>query len=77
MRDYKNIDVKVNIFTDTDHSKYFIVDHKEVIFGGMNIADEYHKQWHDYMAMIRSAQWTTAFEPIVKRSITFGDSTPT
>jgi len=30
LRDYKNIDVKVDIFADTDHSKYFIVDHKEV-----------------------------------------------
>ncbi|MBW1608765.1 MAG: hypothetical protein JRJ74_11790, partial [Deltaproteobacteria bacterium] len=52
LKDDKNIDVNVDVFADTDHSKYFIVDHKEVIFGGMNIADEYHMQWHDYMAMI-------------------------
>ncbi len=76
LRDYKNIDVKVNIFTDTDHSKYFIVDHKEVIFGGMNIADEYHKQWHDYMAMIRSAQWTTAFEGVVLKSLPWPHPAP-
>ena len=43
---------------DTDHSKYFIVDNQVVIFGGMNIADEYHTKWHDYMASIRSKRWT-------------------
>ncbi|MFC1516082.1 phosphatidylserine/phosphatidylglycerophosphate/cardiolipin synthase family protein [Thermodesulfobacteriota bacterium] len=62
LRDYRNIDVNVDVFADTDHSKYFIVDQKEVIFGGMNIADEYRMQWHDYMALIRSARWTAAFE---------------
>jgi cardiolipin synthase len=44
LKDYENIDVNVDVFADTDHSKYFIVDHKEVIFGGMNIADEYQKK---------------------------------
>jgi cardiolipin synthase A/B len=68
LRDYKNIDVNVDVFADTDHSKYFVVDHKETIFGGMNIADEYHTKWHDYMAMIRSERWTTAFEGRVLKS---------
>jgi len=27
----------------------------------MNIADEYHTKWHDYMAMIRSERWAEAF----------------
>jgi cardiolipin synthase len=76
LRDYKNIDVKVDIFGDTDHSKYFIVDHNEVIFGGMNIADEYHKEWHDYMARIRSARWTTAFEGKVLKSLPWPNPAP-
>jgi cardiolipin synthase len=76
LRDYKNIDVNVAVFADTDHSKYFIVDHKEVIFGGMNIADEYHTQWHDYMAMIRSERWTTAFEDKVLKSSPWPDPAP-
>ncbi len=62
LKNTKNIDVTVDFWADTDHSKYFIVDHKEVIFGGMNIADEYHTQWHDYMAKIQSERWTEAFE---------------
>jgi cardiolipin synthase len=76
LKDYKNIDVNVDVFADTDHSKYFIVDHKEVIFGGMNIADEYHTQWHDYMAMIRSERWTTAFEDKVLKSFPWPDPAP-
>jgi len=76
LRDFKNIDVNVDVFADTDHSKYFIVDHKEVIFGGMNIADEYHTKWHDYMAMIRSERWTTAFEGKVLKGSPWPDPAP-
>jgi len=62
LRGYNNIDVDTEMSNDTDHSKYFIVDNRVVIFGGMNIADEYHTKWHDYMAVIRSKKWTRAFE---------------
>lgn len=62
LKGYKNINVNNDVFADTDHSKYFIVDRQVAIFGGMNIADEYHKQWHDYMAAIRGDRLTKAFE---------------
>jgi len=68
LKNYKNISVNVDVFADTDHSKFFIVDHRDVIFGGMNIADEYRLQWHDYMAHIRSLRWTAAFEDRVFKS---------
>ncbi len=57
-----NITVNTDFWADTDHSKYIIVDHREVILGGMNIADEYHRDWHDYMVRIQSSQWAQAFE---------------
>jgi cardiolipin synthase len=62
LKGYDNIDVDTEMSNDTDHSKYFIVDNRVVIFGGMNIADEYHTKWHDYMAVIRSKRWTRAFQ---------------
>ena len=62
LRGYNNISVHTDIFADTDHSKYFIVDGRMAVFGGMNIADEYHTQWHDYMAAIKSERWAAAFE---------------
>jgi cardiolipin synthase len=61
LKDYDNITVKTDISADTDHSKYFIVDDRIAIFGGMNIADEYHTEWHDYMASIESERWAKAF----------------
>lgn len=62
LRKYDNISVTMDLLADVDHSKYFIVDGRIAIFGGMNIADEYHTQWHDYMAAIHSARWVAHFE---------------
>ena len=60
LKRYDNISVVTDIRADTDHSKYFIIDRKLAIFGGMNIGDEYHTQWHDYMAAIDSERWAAA-----------------
>jgi cardiolipin synthase len=65
LKHFPLIDVQLDPFDDTDHSKYFIADHGLVILGGMNIADEYHTQWHDYMACLESDKWTPAFEATV------------
>ena len=61
LKGHQNIQVDTDLFADTDHSKYYIFDERNVIFGGMNIADEYHLQWHDYMVLLRGKIWTEAF----------------
>lgn len=61
LKGHENIHLDTDLFADTDHSKYFIFDESSVIFGGMNIADEYHMQWHDYMVLLRGKEWTEAF----------------
>jgi len=61
LKEYKNITVVTDILANTDHSKYFVLDRQMAIFGGMNIADEYHDQWHDYMVSIQSEHWTMEF----------------
>jgi cardiolipin synthase len=61
LKGYPNIFVATDVFADTDHSKYFVIDKQLAIFGGMNIADEYHTQWHDYMVSIRSERWAAMF----------------
>ena len=68
LRGQKNIDVKTDITADTDHSKYIIVDNAVTVFGGMNFADEYHYDWHDYMVMIYDKEWTHAFKQKVIHS---------
>jgi len=68
IRGHKNIDVRTDITADTDHSKYIMVDDRVTVFGGMNIADEYHLDWHDYMVIIHNTKWTQAFKDKVLRS---------
>jgi cardiolipin synthase A/B len=62
LRGYPRIQVNTKLFAHYDHSKYFIQDHETLIFGGMNIADEYHFEWHDYMVLIRGKERVAAFE---------------
>ena len=76
LRGHENIIVKTSLFDDHDHSKYIIVDGRSVVFGGMNIADEYHTKWHDYMVLIRNDRWTEAFEKRVLRGEPWPDSVP-
>jgi cardiolipin synthase len=72
VKGHANIDVQTDIMADTDHSKYFIVDDRMTAFGGMNVADEYHLDWHDYMVMIHDSQWTEAF----KRKVLYSQPWP-
>ncbi len=67
LKGYPGIQVNTKLFAHYDHSKYFIVDHEALIFGGMNIADEYHFDWHDYMVLIRGKERVAAFENRVLR----------
>ncbi len=67
LKGYPNIEVNTKLLADNDHSKYFIVDKEILIFGGMNIADEYHFQWHDYMTLIRGRDRLALFESRVLR----------
>ena len=76
LRGYENIDVNIDVFADTDHSKYFIVDERLSIFGGMNISEEYYSQWHDYMVLIRNRQWTTSFTDLVMKSLSWPNPSP-
>ncbi|NOS66861.1 MAG: phosphatidylserine/phosphatidylglycerophosphate/cardiolipin synthase family protein [Candidatus Peribacteraceae bacterium] len=39
--------------TRNDHAKVFIIDDRILLLTGMNIADEYHEHWHDYLVELR------------------------
>jgi len=76
LKGHENIQVETDLFADTDHSKYCIFDERSVIFGGMNIADEYHLQWHDYMVLLRGKVWTQAFTNKVLEHFPWPPSAP-
>lgn len=46
---------RINIIYETcnDHAKVFIIDDRILLITGMNIADEYHEDWHDYLVELR------------------------
>jgi cardiolipin synthase len=76
LKGHSNIHVDTDLFADTDHSKYFIFDDRSVIFGGMNIADEYHLKWHDFMVLLRGKVWTEAFTKKVLKHLPWSVSSP-
>ena len=76
LKGHENIQVDTDLFADTDHSKYYIFDARNVIFGGMNIADEYHLQWHDYMVLLRGKEWTEAFANKVLKHLPWPSASP-
>ncbi|MFA5799378.1 MAG: phosphatidylserine/phosphatidylglycerophosphate/cardiolipin synthase family protein [Candidatus Peribacteraceae bacterium] len=51
--EHPNITIRHNAVRN-DHSKYYIFDNTRLITGGMNIGDEYQKEWHDYMVEANS-----------------------
>lgn len=61
LKGHEKIRVITDLFADTDHSKYYIIDRRSAIFGGMNIADEYRFLWNDAMALLRGGAWVEAF----------------
>jgi cardiolipin synthase len=76
LKGYDNITVKTDIFDDTDHSKYFIVDDRIAVFGGMNIADEYHTEWHDFMGLAETERYAKAFGDKVIHGVAWPEDTP-
>jgi cardiolipin synthase A/B len=76
LKGHQNIQVDTDLFADTDHSKYYIFDERSVIFGGMNIADEYHLQWHDYMVLLRGKVWAEAFTNKVLKDLRWPHASP-
>ena len=46
---------RISIVHETcdDHAKVFIIDDRILLLTGMNIANEYHDDWHDYLVELR------------------------
>jgi len=76
LKGHKNIQIDTDLFADTDHSKYYLFDGRSVILGGMNIADEYHLQWHDYMVLLRGNTRAEAFTNKVLKQLPWPSASP-
>ncbi len=45
--------IHITYSTRNDHTKVYIIDDHIMLLSGMNIATEYHRDWHDYMMELR------------------------
>jgi cardiolipin synthase len=45
--------IRISYANNNDHAKVFIIDDRIFLLTGMNIADEYHEKWHDYLVELR------------------------
>lgn len=53
--------IRIHHSTNNDHAKVFIIDDHTLLLTGMNIADEYRYQWHDYMVELRGGRFVERF----------------
>lgn len=44
-----------------DHAKVYVFDGEVLLLTGMNIADEYHTSWHDYMVELRGRDYVDQY----------------
>lgn len=44
-----------------DHAKVYIIDGETLLLTGMNIADEYHTHWHDYLVELPGRQFVEQY----------------
>lgn len=59
--------IAVHYVKHNDHAKVFVIDNQILVLTGMNIADEYRFDWHDYMVELRG-------EDIVRKYMAREDS---
>lgn len=53
--------IRISYSTNNDHAKVYVIDGQILLLTGMNIADEYRNQWHDYMVELRGSSFVAQF----------------
>ncbi len=56
---HKNI--RISHSTQADHTKVYIIDDHIFLLTGMNIANEYHESWHDYLVELHGSQFVRQY----------------
>lgn len=53
--------IRVTHISTKDHAKVFVIDDHTLLLSGMNIADEYRYDWHDYLVELRGSMFVEEF----------------
>lgn len=56
-RFWKHPNITVETAEERNHAKVYIIDGETILFGGMNIADDYRYEWHDFLIELRGARF--------------------
>lgn len=68
-RFWSHPNVHVTYAKHNDHTKVYVIDDHILALAGMNIADEYRYDWHDYMVELRGSDFVRAYltrEPMLR-----------
>lgn len=58
---WKHPNIHISHSTNNDHAKVYVIDGEILLLTGMNIANEYRHQWHDYMVELRGEEYVAQF----------------
>lgn len=58
---WSNPRIKVSYRANHDHAKVYVIDDQTLLLTGMNIADEYRSDWHDYMVELRGTAFVEQY----------------
>jgi cardiolipin synthase len=53
--------IRVSHAHHNDHAKVYIIDGEILLLTGMNIANEYHESWHDYLVELRGSHFVDEY----------------
>jgi cardiolipin synthase A/B len=53
--------IRIHYGNNRDHAKVYVIDDDILLLTGMNIADEYRYDWHDYMVELRGREFVEQY----------------
>lgn len=53
--------ISVDAAEERNHAKVYIIDGEIMLFGGMNIADDYRYEWHDFLIELRGERFVEEY----------------
>jgi cardiolipin synthase len=60
-RFWSHPNIRISHAQHNDHAKVYIIDNTILLLTGMNIADEYHESWHDYLVELRGQSFVEEY----------------
>ncbi len=60
-RFWNHENIHISHATQGDHAKVYIIDDHILLLTGMNIANEYHESWHDYLVELHGSRFVQQY----------------